>query len=273
MARSKTIKRVLVTGASGQLGRSLQDLAHEYPKLEFVFMDSKDLDITDSQKVKETIELGAFDHCINCAAYTNVEQAEKSPEKAFKVNAEAVKNLALLCKKYHVTLIHISTDYVFDGEKGSPYTVDDRPNPINEYGKTKWEGEKYIQKLMDEYYIVRTSWLYHKKYGKNFYRTILEKANKGEELRITDAQLGCPTNAVNLAKYLLNLLANSNQQYGICHFTDGKTMTWYGFALNILEENGLKNTTTIVKDNNYRSFVKRPKFSVLLTINDSFGKK
>ena len=273
MARSKTIKRVLVTGASGQLGRSLQDLAHEYPKLEFVFMDSKDLDITDSQKVKETIEFGAFEHCINCAANTNVEQAEKSPEKAFKVNAEAVKNLALLCKKYHVTLIHISTDYVFDGEKGSPYTVDDRPNPINEYGKTKWEGEKYIQKLMDEYYIVRTSWLYHKKYGKNFYRTILEKANKGEELRITDAQLGCPTNAVNLAKYLLNLLANSNQQYGICHFTDGKTMTWYGFALNILEENGLKNTTTIVKDNNYRSFVKRPKFSVLLTINDSFGKK
>ena len=126
---------------------------------------------------------------------------------------------------------------------------------------------------MEEYYIVRTSWLYHKKYGKNFYRTILDKAKKGEELRITDAQLGCPTNAVNLAKYLLNLVANSNQQFGTYHFTDGKAMSWYGFALNILEENGLKNTTTIVKDNNYRSFVKRPKFSVLLTINDSFGKK
>jgi len=263
MARSKTIKRVLVTGASGQLGRSLQDLAHEYPKLEFVFMNSTNLDITDSEKVNKTIELGAFDHCINCAAYTDVEQAEKSPETAFKVNAEAVKNLALTCRHYGVTLIHISTDYVFDGEKESPYTVDDQPNPINEYGRSKWEGEKYVEAIVDAYYIVRTSWLYHKKYGKNFYRTILEKAKRGEELRITDAQLGCPTNAVNLAKYLLNLLANSNQQYGIYHFTDGKAMTWFGFALNILEKNGLKNTTSIVKDNNYRSFANRPKFSVL----------
>ena len=103
---------------------------------------------------------------------------------------------------------------------------------------------------MEEYYIVRTSWLYHKKYGKNFYRVILEKAYKGEELRITDAQFGCPTNAVNLAN-------------GTYHFTDGIAMSWYGFALNILDENGLKNTTTIVKDNNYRSFTNRPKFSVL----------
>tara|TARA_R110000764_G_scaffold236142_1_gene331075 strand:- start:9664 stop:10473 length:810 start_codon:yes stop_codon:yes gene_type:complete len=264
MARSTTIKRVLVTGASGQLGRSLQDLAHEYPKLEFVFMDSKDLDITDSQKVKETIELGTFEHCINCAAYTNVEQAEKSPEKAFKVNAEAVKNLAFACRQYRVTLVHISTDYVFDGEKGSPYTVDDQPNPINEYGKSKWEGEKYIQEIMDQYYIVRTSWLYHKKYGKNFYRTILEKAKKGEKLRITDGEIGCPTNASNLAKYLLELIDSENREYGIYHYTDGQTMSWYEFALNILEENGLKKITSIAQDNDYRSLAKRPKLSVLV---------
>ena len=264
MARSTTIKRVLVTGASGQLGRSLQDLAHEYPKLEFVFMDSKDLDITDSEKVNKTIELGAFEHCINCAAYTNVEQSEKSPEKAFKVNAEAVKNLALLCKKYHVTLTHISTDYVFDGEKGSTYTVDDQPNPINEYGKSKWEGEKYIQEIMDQYYIVRTSWLYHKKYGHNFYKTILEKARKGEVLRITDEQVGCPTDAAHLAKYIMELVLTANQEYGIYHFTDGQAMSWFKFAKNIIEENGLKNTTKIDKDNNYRSFAKRPQISVLI---------
>ena len=116
---------------------------------------------------------------------------------------------------------------------------------------------------MEAYYIVRTSWLYHKKYGKNFYRTILEKANKGGELRITDAQVGCPTNAVNLAKYLLNLVANSKQQYGIYHFTDGKTMTWYGFALNILRENGHLDSTNIIKDNTYKTLANRPKYSVL----------
>ncbi|RTE54872.1 dTDP-4-dehydrorhamnose reductase [Arenibacter aquaticus] len=263
MERSASIKRVLVTGASGQLGRSLQDVAHEYPKLEFVFMKSTDLDITDFEKVNKTMELGGFSYCINCAAYTNVEQAEKSPEIAFKVNSEAVKNLALTCKQYGVTLIHISTDYVFDGEKGEPYTVDDRPNPINQYGKSKLKGEKYTKEIMEDYYIVRTSWLYHKKYGKNFYRTILEKAKKGEELRITDEQVGCPTNAVHLANYILKLILDKTKPYGTYHFTDGQAMSWYGFAINILEEKGLKNTTTVVKDNNYRSFANRPKFSVL----------
>ncbi|MDE3742212.1 dTDP-4-dehydrorhamnose reductase [Maribacter polysaccharolyticus] len=263
MDESQNVKRILVTGASGQLGRSLQDLAHVYPKMEFVFLDSDALDITDHEAVAQIFQTDGFDYCINCAAYTNVEQAEKSPEKAFKVNAEAVKNLALACKKYSVILIHISTDYVFDGEKGAPYTVDDQPNPINMYGKSKWEGEKYIQEILDTYFIVRTSWLYHKEYGKNFYRTILEKARKGEELRVTDEQIGCPTDAVNLAQYLLNLITYENRPYGISHFTDGQALSWYGFALNILKGNGLKNTTIIVKDNNYRSFVKRPKISVL----------
>jgi dTDP-4-dehydrorhamnose reductase len=263
MEKSTIINRVMVTGASGQLGRSLQDLAGDYPNLEFVFMTSKDLDITDFKKVDHAFEMGNFKYCINCAAYTNVEEAEKSGEKAFKVNTEAVKNLALACKRNGVTLIHISTDYVFDGEKGSPYTVNNLPNPINQYGKSKWEGEKYVQKIMEVHYIVRTSWLYHKNYGKNFYRTILDKAKRGEELRITDEQVGCPTNAVNLAKYLLNLIITNKQPFGIYHFTDGQAMSWFSFAQNILEENGLKNTTNIVKDNNYRSFAKRPKFSVL----------
>ncbi|MBD1260016.1 dTDP-4-dehydrorhamnose reductase [Maribacter polysiphoniae] len=263
MEKSQNVKRILVTGASGQLGRSLQDLAHVYPKTEFVFLDSDALDITDYKALVQIFQTDGFDYCINCAAYTNVDQAEKSPGKAFKVNAEAVKNLALTCKKYGVTLIHITTDYVFDGGKGSPYTVKDLPNPINRYGKSKWEGEKYIQGISINYFIIRTSWLYHKKYGKNFYRTILEKAHKGEELRITDEQVGCPTDAINLAKYVLELIVTENQKYGIHHFTDGQAMSWYGFALNILGENGLKNTTIIVKDNNYRTFARKPKYSVL----------
>jgi len=263
MERATAITRILVTGASGQLGLSLQDIAMEYPHLEFVFANSEALDITDSEKVLNTIGLGNFNYCINCAAYTNVDQAEKSPQIAFRVNAEAVKHLAVACKQYGVTLIHISTDYVFDGEKGSPYTVNDQPKPINEYGRSKWEGEKYVREILDEYYIVRTSWLYHKTHGHNFYKTILEKAKKREELCVTDREIGCPTNAANLAKYILELIWNIKQQYGIYHFTDGQAMSWYGFAQNILKENGLKSTTNIVKENNYRSFAKRPKFSVL----------
>ncbi|MBU2904909.1 dTDP-4-dehydrorhamnose reductase [Arenibacter algicola] len=266
MERFTPIKRILVTGASGQLGLSIQDIAMEYPQLVFVFANSEALDITDYVQVDKIIENGNFDYCINCAAYTNVEHAEKSPEMAFKVNAEAVKHLALACKQYGVTLIHISTDYVFDGEKGSPYTVDDQPNPINMYGKSKWEGEKYIQEILDKYFIVRTSWLYHKKHGNNFYKTILKKAKKGEVLRITDEQIGCPTNAANLAKFLLKHILTENQEYGIYHFTDGQVMSWYGFAQNILKENGLKSTTNIVKENNYRSFAKRPKNSILKKI-------
>ncbi|MBC8766927.1 dTDP-4-dehydrorhamnose reductase [Arenibacter sp. BSSL-BM3] len=263
MERATAIRRILVTGSTGQLGHSLQDTAKDYPHMEFVFANSQTLDITNSEKVLKTIGMGNFDYCINCAAYTQVDEAEKNPETAFKVNAEGVKILASACKQYNVALIHISTDYVFDGEKGSPYTVNDHPNPINVYGKSKWKGEKYIQEILDKYFIVRTSWLYHKIHGHNFYKTILKKVKKGEELRIIDSQVGCPTNAVNLAKYILEHIVNKNQQYGIYHFTDGQAMSWFGFAKNVLEENGLKNTTNIVKDNNYRSFAMRPKFSVL----------
>tara|TARA_R110001632_G_scaffold132368_3_gene246822 strand:- start:3329 stop:4129 length:801 start_codon:yes stop_codon:yes gene_type:complete len=263
MEGSQNLKRILVTGAAGQLGLSLQELASEYPGMEFVFKNSTELNITDKDKVNKIFSTGGFHYCINCAAYTKVDEAEKSSEMAFKVNAEGVKNLALACKLKNVTFIHISTDYVFDGEKGSPYSVDDNPNPINVYGKSKWEGEKYIQEILDKYFIVRTSWLYHKIYGNNFYKTILKKAKKGEVLRITDEQIGSPTNAANLAKFLLKHILTENQEYGIYHFTDGQVMSWYGFAQNILKENDLNNTTIIVKDNNYHSFAIRPKFTVL----------
>ena len=257
------MQKILVTGANGQLGKTIQKLHSNYPELEFIFTSTSELNITDPQNIESVFKTHKPDYCINCAAYTNVEQAEKVPEKAFAVNAEGVKNIALACKSYGTTLIHISTDYVFDGEKREPYTVDDVPNPINEYGKSKLVGENYIKEILEKYFIVRTSWLYSKEFGKNFYRTILEKTKTEKEIFVTDQQTGCPTNAESLTKYLIEIIINNNKKYGIHHFSDGKVMTWYDFALSIIKENNLTNTVKVVKAENYRTFARRPKYSVL----------
>lgn len=257
------MKKILATGAGGQLGLTLQELAPNYPGLRFDFKTRDELDITDKVSLAKTFRGGRYQYCINCAAYTNVEEAEKNPEKSYEVNAEGVKILAETCNEHRVVLIHISTDYVFDGEKDSPYLPGDEPNPINEYGRSKLQGERYIQDIMDRFYIVRTSWLYSKKYGKNFYRTILERAKKGETLKVTDAQIGCPTNAVSLSRFLLEEIIQKAPSYGICHFTDGEVMSWYGFAQKILREYGLENNVKLVADKNYRTFAERPKSSIL----------
>ena len=258
--------KILVTGSEGQLGKCIQKIAGNYPDFEFVFHSSTTLDITNRKKIAEVFSREHFDYCMNCAAYTNVEQAEKTPEPAFAVNAEAVCHLAQACSKHQVTLVHISTDYVFDGKKETAYATFDKAHPINEYGKSKLEGEKCIQKNLIEYFIVRTSWLYSE-FGKNFYKTILERAQTKSVLQITDEQIGCPTNANNLATYILNLVANNNSDYGIHHFTDGEAMTWYEFAKKILKENGLQDKVRLDRAKNYRTFARRPKNSVLETIS------
>lgn len=251
--------RVLVTGSDGQLGKCIQKIVAEYPQIDFIFHNSSSLDITDPEAIHKVFDSEPFDFCVNCAAYTNVEQAEKTPEPAFAVNAEAARHLSLACSEYMVKLIHISTDYVFDGEKETKYSVSDKTNPINEYGKSKLAGEKYIQLNLNEHFIIRTSWLYSE-FGKNFYKTILEKAKTEEVLHITDEQTGCPTNANNLAKYILHLIVSKNRNYGIHHFTDGEAMTWYDFANKIFEKNGLE---TNIKPKNYPTVARRPRYSVL----------
>ncbi|MDO6489749.1 MULTISPECIES: dTDP-4-dehydrorhamnose reductase [unclassified Cellulophaga] len=255
--------KILVTGANGQLGQCIQVLKNAYSNLEFTFCNSDELDITDRERLQLFFDKNEFDYCINCAAYTNVEQAEKTPEKAHFINGEGVKNIAKECKKHNVILFHISTDYVFDGGKGSPYVISDITNPINEYGKSKLKGENYIKEILEEYFIVRTSWLYSE-FGHNFYKTILNKAKMGEDLVVIDTETGCPTNANNLAKYILELVNSNNKSFGVKHFTDNKPMTWFGFAEEILKNNQLDKTTKLVRANNYRSFAKRPKNSTLL---------
>lgn len=257
--------KILVSGAGGQLGQTIKELyTNKENNFEFVFVSKNDLDITKKEDVLNFFIRGGFNYCINCAAYTNVEQAEKTPEVAFMVNADGVKNIAEACKNNSVVLIHISTDYVFDGEKGTPYTPEDITNPINVYGKSKLLGEQYIQDILNKYFIIRTSWLYSKKYGKNFYRSILKKAKQKETLFVTDAEIGCPTNTENLANYIINLIKSKSQNFKILHFSDQKMMTWYEFAKNILIDNELLKKTKFFKTKNYTTFAKRPKYSVLV---------
>ncbi|RIV44620.1 dTDP-4-dehydrorhamnose reductase [Flagellimonas pelagia] len=258
------MKKVVVTGAGGQLGKTLKELAPKFYGYHFDFKTSQDLDITKKEDLDEVLGNGGYDYCINCAAYTNVEQAEKTPRLAFAVNAEGVKNLAKACKDNGAVLIHISTDYVFDGKKKGPYTIKDETNPINEYGNSKLKGEQYIKELLEKYYILRTSWLYSKKYGHNFYRTIVKRASEGQDLHITDEQIGCPTNTESLVGFITENLLNEEKPFGIYHVTDGKPMTWYDFAEQILKENGLTHKVNLVLDRKYRTFAKRPINSVIV---------
>lgn len=253
--------RVLVTGSGGQLALALGKVSQGIIGIDFIFRSREELDITDVEQVRETFN-APFDYCINTAAFTAVEEAEKDPYQAYEVNAEGVRNLAEACRASDTTLIHISTDYVFDGKKKQAYKVSDLPNPINEYGRSKLKGEQLIQEIMDKYFIVRTSWLYSDK-GRNFYTAILAKARDGETLRVTDQQKGCPTHADNLADFLIKMVQHPPKSSGILHYTDGEAMTWYDFALQILENNNMQDKVKIVRVANYRTFAARPANSVL----------
>ncbi|AYN66085.1 dTDP-4-dehydrorhamnose reductase [Euzebyella marina] len=255
---------VLVTGASGQLGESIRAIKDLYPTLKLVFKTSKELNITKPQEINQVFCSQTFDYCINCAAYTNVEEAEKNQELAYLVNSTGVKFLSETSLRYNTVLIHVSTDYVFDGKKETPYTISDTTNPINVYGASKLEGELAVQNLLKRYFIVRTSWLYSL-HGNNFYTTIIKKARRGETLSITNSQKGSPTNAHHLASYILDMIKEKNNDFGIKHYTDGEIHTWYTFAIQILKDNSLLDEVEIQKVQNYRTFARRPKYSVLET--------
>lgn len=256
------MKKILVTGANGQLGRCIKDAATDFPDLEFVFASKEELDIQNADSIKNFFNKNSFSHCINTAAYTNVEKAETETERAFAINAEAAKNLATACKENDVALLHISTDYVFDGKKKSPYLETDSTNPINIYGASKLKGENYIQEICDKFFIFRTSWLYSQ-YGHNFLKTILRHAREGKPLTITTEQIGTPTNANDLAKALLQTISQDSIDYGVYHYSNQGETTWFGFAEEILQQTEKLKDTNLAKTNHYRTFAARPEYSVL----------
>lgn len=255
---------VLVTGANGQLGRCLQDASEQYPQLNFFFASRNQLDIENQAAVTTFFSEKKFDYCINTAAYTNVEKAESEQKKAFNSNAEAVKHLALTCKAAKTTLLHISTDYVFDGKKSKPYLETDTTNPINVYGASKLKGEQYIQEICTNYFIFRTSWLYAT-YGHNFLNSILKFAKERKTISITTEQTGTPTNANDLASVLLHVIASKNKQYGLYHYSNAGEATWYDFAKAILDYSNQNDAIKLAKTDHYPTFAARPKYSVLNT--------
>ncbi|WP_452599558.1 dTDP-4-dehydrorhamnose reductase [Pontimicrobium sp. MEBiC01747] len=256
-------KKVLVTGANGQLGQTIKELFFENDKnIEFVFVKKADLDISNVEKLKAFFKETNFDYCINCAAYTNVEQAEDSQELAFKINAEAVKNIATICNKNNIILIHISTDYVFDGEKKTPYLETDMANPLNEYGRSKYAGEQYIKEITVKYFIIRTSWLYSK-YRKNFFKTIVNKINENQSLKITTAETGTPTSCIDLAEFIYTLILSRSRNFGVYHYSNEGEATWYDFAIEIASHYNHYNISKITPVDSFKTKAKRPRYSVL----------
>lgn len=255
------MKRIAVLGANGQLGQTLNALVDKVSD-SYTFYSKEDVDITDKESLSALFKKKDFEFCVNCAAYTNVELAEKEIDRAFLVNAEGAKNIAEVCRSKNIKLIHISTDYVFDGKKREPYTTTDKTNPINQYGKSKLKGELYIREILKEHYIIRTSWLYSL-FGKNFLKTIVNKAKENSELKITTEEQGTPTSCLDLSGFIIDLIKSGDIQYGTYHFSAKGSTTWYGFAKEIARQLSGSREVKISPVNSFKTLAKRPKYSVL----------
>jgi dTDP-4-dehydrorhamnose reductase len=231
--------KIIITGSKGQLGRSIQELSSGYPEFSFVFTDIEELDICDAVLVDRFIAKENPFAIVNCAAYTAVDKAEKEVVLAEKINHHAVVNLVSACKKYGAKLIHISTDYLFDGNKSSPYHEKDIVRPRSVYGITKLEGETAILRAEIKSIIIRTSWLYSA-YGSNFVKTMLRLGKERDQLGVVSDQVGSPTYAIDLAKAVLDILqigANDSKRFvtGIYHFSNEGVASWFDFTQAIFE--------------------------------------
>jgi dTDP-4-dehydrorhamnose reductase len=258
---------ILVTGANGQLGKELRDLAPGYPRFHFTFLSREDMPVHHFELVRNYFKTLKPDYCINCAAYTAVDRAEQEKELAFQVNGEAAGVLAAVCKENSTRLIHISTDYVFDGTSSTPYTENFPPHPVNVYGASKLEGERQALQLNPDVIIIRTSWVYSS-YGKNFVKTMMKLMNEKNEVNVVDDQVGSPTYAADLAEMIVQLIAGchaSAHQWvpGIYHFSNEGVISWYDFAIAIREITNGTCTIKPISTAAYPTPAKRPAYSGL----------
>ncbi len=255
--------RILVTGATGQLGSMLQSMVGpDTEGLEFVFKSSSELDITDFDAVSNALSHKRYDYCINCAAFTNVDKAETETERAKAVNIIGARNMAMGCAQEHTVLIHVSTDFVFDGYLNVPYKEEDIARPIGFYGDTKYKGERAIINNLEEHFILRTSWLYSE-FGHNFMKTMLRLGNEREELSVVYDQVGTPTYAGDLAMLILMIIKGRSKKYGVYHYSNEGVASWYDFAKSIFDLQGIRIKLLPILSEEYPTPAERPKYSVL----------
>jgi dTDP-4-dehydrorhamnose reductase len=259
--------RVLITGAYGQLGSEFKKLSTDINDFEWYFTDYDTLDITDLDALITFFDVTCPDFVINCAAYTAVDQAEKEVEKAKLLNSHAPRNLADLCNKNGAKLIHISTDYVFDGMAYNPYTEETATNPQSVYGKTKREGELAVMDANSQSIIIRTSWLYSS-FGNNFAKTMIRLGTERDQLRVVFDQIGTPTYAFDLASAILQIVRLSahdekNWKPGIYHYSNEGVCSWYDFAIEVHQIAGISCQVEPIESKDFPTLAKRPAYSVL----------
>lgn len=272
---------ILVTGANGQLGSELQVIAPHYTNFKFLFATREELPIENEDAVKDYFANHAIDYCINCAAYTAVDKAEAEAENAFLINATAVANLARICEENKTQLIHISTDYVFDGTASQPYKEKDKTNPVSVYGKSKLQGEASAMQHAPSTIIIRTAWLYSS-FKNNFVKTMLRLMKEKKSLptdrhgiNVVNDQFGCPTYAADLATAIMQIITSNQSKAnpGIYHYSNAGITNWYEFAVAIKELTSSNCVVNPIPTLQYPTPAKRPAYSVLDTtkIKETFG--
>ncbi|ALL04507.1 dTDP-4-dehydrorhamnose reductase [Pedobacter sp. PACM 27299] len=255
-------KKILVFGGLGQLGQCLSKVTKDRNTASFVFLDEVVGDILDLDKLSLLFQKESPEFVINCAAYTAVDKAEDEPELCEKINSIGAANLARFCAEFKATLIHISTDFVFEGNVPALLKETDAASPINVYGKTKLQGEMEIAKCLEAHYILRTSWLYSEFAG-NFVKTMLKLGSEREELSVIVDQVGTPTYGVDLAAVILDLVDSGQKAYGTYHYSNDGLCSWYDFAKAIFEISGAKLTVYPIPTSAYPTKARRPSFSVM----------
>lgn len=253
---------ILITGSHGQLGNEMQQAAKRFPAFNYLYTDVEDLDICDKMALNDYVKANHVSIIVNCAAYTNVDKAEDDVELCFKINAEAVRNIGEVASENKLKVVHISTDYVFDGTNYLPYTEDQQVCPATVYGKSKLAGEQALMESCNHAVIIRTAWLYSS-FGNNFVKTMMRLGTERDSINVIFDQVGSPTYAADLADTILNLLSHESFISGIYHFSDEGVCSWYDFTKTIHRIAGITCDVSPIETKDYPARTPRPHYSVL----------
>ena len=256
------MENIIVFGASGQLGQCFKNLSEKYQLKNLFFPPETEANILDNEALNKIFDNYKPTYIINCAAYTAVDKAEDDIEFAQKINKTGVENLSRFCLKNNTTFIHISTDFVFQGNQPTPRNERDVAEPISVYGQTKLDGEKAIENILDKYYIIRTGWLYSE-YANNFVKTMLKLGSERDELKIIADQTGTPTYGIDLADVILQIISKNLKAYGLYHYSNEGVASWYDFTKAIFNISGNPIKVIPIKTEEYKTRATRPAYSVL----------